>query len=72
MKEKLEVLSIGTNVKLTEDVFGTVLGISIKQNNTISYEVGWWNSSSYTQQVFQSHQITSDSPMEKVQQIGFA
>ena len=71
MKDKLEVLSIGTQVKLSEDVFGIVIGINIKENNTVYYDVGWWNGSSYTEQLFQSSQVESHGLPAKLQQIGF-
>ncbi len=71
MKDKLEVFSIGTQVKLSEDVFGIVLGVNIKDNNYVSYEVGWWNGSSYTEQLFHSSQVENHGLPLKSQQIGF-
>lgn len=71
MKDKLEVLNIGTQVKLSEDVFGIIIEINIKENNTISYMVGWWSGSSYTEQLFQGSQVESHGLPAKSQQIGF-
>ena len=71
MKDKLEVLSVGTQVKLADDVFGIVLGINIRDNNTTYYEVGWWSGGSYTEQLFQSSQVKSHGLPSKAQQIGF-
>lgn len=57
MKDKLEVYSVGSKVKLAEDVYGTIVSINISDNNYISYECGWWNGRSYTKDRFSSHQI---------------
>lgn len=66
----IELNAIGTKVKLEDDIFGTIVGINISQNNSITYEVGWWNGRSYSKDTFFPHQlvITSD---EKIR-IGFA
>jgi hypothetical protein len=65
-----ELNAIGTKVRLEDDVFGTIVGIHISQNNAIAYEIGWWNGRSYSKDAFLPHQlvITSD---EKIR-IGFA
>lgn len=67
--ESIELNAIGTKVKLEDDVIGTVIGINISQNNSVSYEVGWWNGRSYSKDHFLSHQlvITTDEKMR----IGF-
>lgn len=71
MKDKLEVFSIGTDIKLAEDVFGKVTGINIRGNNSVSYEVGWWNGRSYDCKYFADHEIESTLSTTK-QKIGFA
>jgi hypothetical protein len=65
-----ELNAIGTKVKLEDDIFGTIIGINISHNNSIVYEVGWWNGRSYSKDTFLPHQlvITSDEKMR----IGFA
>ena len=37
-KNNIEIYKIGSKVKLTEDVFGTVVAINITGDNYISYE----------------------------------
>jgi hypothetical protein len=65
-----ELNPVGTKVKLEDDIFGTIIGINISYNNSITYEVGWWNGRSYSKDTFLPHQlvITSDEKMR----IGFA
>jgi hypothetical protein len=53
----VDVYKIGSKVKLTEDVFGTITGINIRGDNDIYYECGWWNSRSYTTQMFAVNEI---------------
>ena len=71
MKDKLEVYEIGTDVKLAEDVYGKVISISIHGNNSITYEVGWWNGRSYDSRTFADYEIESTLSTTK-QKIGFA
>ena len=71
MKDKLEVFEIGTDVKLAEDVFGKVIGIHIHGNNSVSYEVGWWNGRSYDCRSFADYEIESTLSTTK-ERIGFA
>ena len=70
MKDKIEVYSIGSDVKLAEDVFGKITGISIRGNNSISYEVGWWNGRSYDCKFFADHEVEGVDSTSK-QRIGF-
>lgn len=67
--ESMELNPIGSKVKLEDDVIGTVIGINISQNNSVSYEVGWWNGRSYSKDNFLPHQlvVTTDEKMR----IGF-
>ena len=70
MKDKLEVFSIGTEVQLAEDVFGTIIGINIYGSNYTTYEIGWWNGRSYDSKHFSQQQITPVLSTKKTQ-IGF-
>lgn len=67
--ESIELNPIGSKVKLEDDVIGTVVGINISHNNSVSYQVGWWNGRSYSKDNFLPHQlvITTDEKMR----IGF-
>lgn len=69
-KNSIELNPIGTKVRLEEDVIGTIIGIHVSQNNSITYDVGWWNGRSYSKDSFISSQliVTTD---EKIR-IGFA
>ena len=57
-KMKLEIYSIGSIVKLTEDVEGSIIGIAISGNNNITYECGWWNGRSYDTRLFHASEIS--------------
>ena len=69
-KSSLDVYRIGSRVKLTDDVDGTITGINICANNIVIYECGWWNGRSYTKDHFNSDQIEA-TVADKVR-IGFA
>jgi uncharacterized protein YodC (DUF2158 family) len=69
-KNTIELDKIGSQVKLAEDVFGTIVGINIGSNNTVIYECGWWSGRSYTKDHFNPDQIES-TVVDKVR-IGFA
>ena len=56
-KNTLELHKIGSKVKLTEDVYGTIVGINISGDNTISYKCGWWNGRSYSTEYFSPSEI---------------
>lgn len=56
-KNALEVYKIGSKVKLTDDVFGTITCIHINGNNDVSYECGWWNGRSYSTQNFHASEV---------------
>lgn len=56
-KNILELNSIGTKVKLEDNIIGTIIEITISDNNTISYKIGWWNGRSYSQDYFFPHQF---------------
>lgn len=71
MKDKFEVFAIGSDVKLAEDVFGKITGIVIRGNNSVSYEIGWWNGRSYDCKLFATHEVESTLSTSK-QRIGFA
>lgn len=69
-KNTIELNAIGSKVKLEDDVYGTITAIHITDNNSVNYEVGWWNGRSYTKEVFSPQQITV-TVAEKLR-IGFA
>jgi len=69
-KNTIELNPIGTKVKLAEDVIGTIIGIHISGNQSINYEVGWWNGRSYNKETFSSFELTVTTD-EKIR-IGFA
>lgn len=56
-KNTLEVNSVGTEVKLADDVIGTIIGIMVRGNNHITYECGWWNGRSYDTRWFHVNEI---------------
>lgn len=66
---KLEVYSIGSKVKLTEDVEGSIVGIAIHGDNHITYECGWWNGRSYDTRWFHASEI--EIIIAKKTKIGF-
>ena len=68
--ETLEVNAIGAKVKLEDDIIGTIIGINISHNNSILYQVGWWNGRSYCTETFMQEQIEAIVTTEKTR-IGF-
>jgi hypothetical protein len=60
-KNVLELYKIGSKVKLTgegtESIYGTIVGINITGDNTVTYSCGWWNGRSYDIHDFSSNQI---------------
>jgi hypothetical protein len=56
-KNSLELYKIGSKVKLTDDVYGTIIGISISGDNYVSYKCGWWNGRTYSSDYFASNDI---------------
>lgn len=71
-KNLFEIYPVGTKVHLEEDVFGTVLSITITGNHSsqVVYEIGWWSGKSFTKDHFYSYQFLKSSEKEK-QKIGF-
>lgn len=67
--ETIELNAVGAKVKLEDDVVGTIIGINISHNNTVSYQVGWWNGRSYSKDDFLPHQLVATTE-EKIR-IGF-
>lgn len=57
-KSTIELNKIGTQVKLTDDVYGTVIGVNISGDNNITYKCGWWNGRSYSTEYFAPSEIT--------------
>jgi len=56
-KNSLDLYRIGSKVKLTEDVFGTIISITIHSDHHVSYQCGWWNGRSYSTQPFTANEI---------------
>jgi len=56
-KNSIEAYKIGSKVKLAEDVHGSVIGISIRGDNHITYECAWWNGRSHDSKWFHSSEI---------------
>jgi uncharacterized protein YodC (DUF2158 family) len=69
-KNSLEFYSVGTKVKLTDDVYGNIIGVTISSNNTVSYQCGWWNGRSYSTETFNASDIEAIVTTEKTK-IGF-
>jgi hypothetical protein len=69
-KNVIELNKIGTKVKLAEDVYGTIVGINIFGDNSITYKCGWWNGRSYSTEYFAPSEITVTTA-EKIK-IGFS
>jgi len=56
-KNVIELNKIGSKVKLTDDVYGTIVGINISGENTVTYKCGWWNGRSYSTESFSPSEI---------------
>ena len=56
-KNVIELNKIGSKVKLTDDVYGTIVGINISGENTVTYKCGWWNGRSYSTENFSPSEI---------------
>jgi hypothetical protein len=69
-KNSLEFYNIGTRVKLTDDVYGTIICVSIGPNHAITYKCGWWSGRSYCTEIFNSSDIEAVVTTEKTR-IGF-
>ncbi len=54
---ELELISINSNVKLAEDVYGVVVAIQISGIDNVTYDVGWWSGRSYEVKTFAPQQI---------------
>ena len=66
----LEFYKIGTKVKLEKDIQGTIISVTIRPNNIVSYTCGWWNSRSYCTETFMPEQIEAIVTTDKTR-IGF-
>jgi uncharacterized protein YodC (DUF2158 family) len=69
-KNTLDVYGIGSQVKLTNDVFGVITGITIRGDNHVTYECGWWNGRSYDSRSFTAKEI--EVTIAEKSRIGFA
>ena len=68
-KANLDVFPVGSKVQLDDDLFGTVLSVTIGDKNSVFYEVGWWQSRSYSKEHFVESQLTLTTG--KPDRIGF-
>lgn len=68
--KNVEAYSIGTEIKLADDVFAKIVSLNIRGDNHITYECGWWNGRSYDTKWFHSSEfeVISDGRTR----IGFA
>lgn len=57
-KNTIELNKIGSKIKLTDDIYGTIIGINITGENNITYRCGWWNGRSYSTEYFSPSEIT--------------
>jgi uncharacterized protein YodC (DUF2158 family) len=69
-KNSVELYKIGSKVKLTDDVYGIITGISIRGNNYITYECAWWNGRSHDSKWFHENEI--EVTVAEKYKIGFA
>jgi uncharacterized protein YodC (DUF2158 family) len=55
----LSVYKVGSKVKLEEDIYGHIVGITIRSSSGdgVTYDCGWWNGRAYQEQSFRSDQI---------------
>ena len=56
-KNSLELYKIGSKIKLTDDVYGTIVSATISADNSISYKCGWWNGRSYSTEHFAPNEL---------------
>ena len=69
-KNTIDVYGIGSQVKLTNDVFGTITAIMIRGDNQVTYECGWWNGRSYDSRQFTNKEL--EVTLHEKARIGFA
>jgi uncharacterized protein YodC (DUF2158 family) len=56
-KNSLELYKIGSKVKLADDVYGTIVSVTISGDNNVSYKCGWWNGRSYSTEHFAPNEL---------------
>ena len=56
-KNTMELYKIGSKVKLTKDLYGSIVAIHISGDNHVVYECGWWDGNSYSLHNFSSNDI---------------
>ena len=68
---KLELLSVGSKVKIGNEVIGTITGFNVRANNYVTYEVTWLNGpSSFETKEFEESFVESFDKVVKTK-IGF-
>lgn len=68
-KETIEVIPFGTEVMIADKIEGKVRAVTIGPNNTVFYQVAYWNGNSLVSEDFHESEISSSS--KTVTQIGF-
>jgi uncharacterized protein YodC (DUF2158 family) len=53
----ISIIPVGTKVKLHEDIFGTINRVIIAYDNSVFYEICWWNGRTRITEVFHSTEI---------------
>ena len=69
-RTEMNVLALGTTVRLSDDLTGIVTQICILGQNHVRYEVAWWDGNTRHSQWFESFEV---KPAEERQpmRIGF-
>lgn len=67
MSTEVEIYKVGSKVKLTPEVEGTINGVTIRSTGVL-YECVWFNGRTRCSDWFYEHELTSDQ--EKIK-IGF-
>jgi len=67
----MTVIPIGTVVLLRDDIPGIIVGISIRGQDRVTYEVAWWNERSYQTEWFNEFQFRVDGDGDSSESIGF-
>lgn len=67
----IEIHNVGTLVALTESVDAKIMTIAIHENNSVTYECGWWNGDTRTKDWFSASDFLSVGEKDAVTKIGF-
>lgn len=67
--DTLTVFPFGTDVTIGDKIEGKVRAVTIGPNNTVFYQVAYWNGNSLTTEDFHESEVSSST--KSTQQIGF-